>query len=250
LVLPAGTLMSIRVNQPLSTDRNQPGDGFSAILQQPLVAGGYIIAARGQSVLGRVTESVRAGYNHGTSKLGVELGELTLVDGQQMPIHTELVEQRGGTSRGRDAAAIAGTTGLGAAIGASVNGGVGAAVGAGIGAVVSSIGVMSTRGKDTMIYPETILTFRTREAVTINTSRSAAAFQPVAPQDYQNANNYSYRPDQPYGSGYRPTTVVVDGPGYSGVYGYYPGYGYGYGWFVGPRFNFSFGHGYYGHRRW
>src|SRR6266404_4856293 len=44
LTLPAGTLISVRMNQPLSSDHNQPGDGFTATLQQPLVAGGYVIA--------------------------------------------------------------------------------------------------------------------------------------------------------------------------------------------------------------
>ena len=32
LTLPAGTLITVRLNQPLSSDHNQPGDGFTAVL--------------------------------------------------------------------------------------------------------------------------------------------------------------------------------------------------------------------------
>ena len=45
LNLPAGSWISIRVNQPLSSDRNQPGDYFIGSLAQPLVAYGLVIAA-------------------------------------------------------------------------------------------------------------------------------------------------------------------------------------------------------------
>src|SRR5579863_7610660 len=35
LTLPAGTLITVRTSQPLSSDHNQAGDGFTAVLQQP-----------------------------------------------------------------------------------------------------------------------------------------------------------------------------------------------------------------------
>src|ERR1022692_4018392 len=78
LTLPAGTVISVRVDRPISTARNQAGDGFGAMLQQPLVANGYVIAQRGQTILGRVTLSEKAGRVSGQSKLGLELSELTL----------------------------------------------------------------------------------------------------------------------------------------------------------------------------
>jgi len=57
----------------------------------------------------------------GTSKLGVELTSLTLVDGQQLPIQSQMISRNGNTFTGRDAGAVAGTTALGAAIGASAD---------------------------------------------------------------------------------------------------------------------------------
>lgn len=254
LTLPAGTLITVRVNQPLSSDRNQVGDGFSAFIQQPLVANGFIVAGRGQSAIGRVTIAEKAGRVKGVSKLGVELGELTFVDGQQAPIRTELVEQRGETTQGRDAAGIATTTGVGALIGAGVNGGVGAGVGAAAGLVAGIAGVMLTRGHETAIFPEEVLTFRLKDAVTISTARSASAFQPVSLSDYQNGvgygngphrARYSPYPGRPYASPYYAT---YQNP----YYGFYPGFGYGYGYYAGPSFYFRVGHygSYRGYRRW
>src|SRR5215470_9073109 len=65
LVLPAGTWITVHVNQPLSSDHNQPGDAFTATLAQPLVASGRVIARRGQTVAGRVAEAQKAGHAKG-----------------------------------------------------------------------------------------------------------------------------------------------------------------------------------------
>src|SRR5207245_855044 len=43
LSVPAGAWITVRVNEPLSSDRNQPGDTFTATLAQPLVANGRVI---------------------------------------------------------------------------------------------------------------------------------------------------------------------------------------------------------------
>ncbi len=61
LIIPAGTSIKIRVDQPLSSDRNIAGDTFAATLAQPIVADGYVVARRGQTIEGRVSESIKAG---------------------------------------------------------------------------------------------------------------------------------------------------------------------------------------------
>jgi hypothetical protein len=231
LVLPAGTLLTIRVNQPLSSDRNQKDDTFAASLAQPLVANGLVVARRGQNILGRVVEAQKAGRVTGTSRLGLELTQLSLVDGQQAPVQTQLVERKGDTSVGRDAAAIGTTTGVGAAIGAAAAGGVGAGIGAGAGAVASIFGVLVTRGRPTVVYPEMLLTFRLAAPLTISTERSEQAFQPATPQDYAQPMMVRRGPPPPYPPPY-----------YAGYYGYpYPYYG--------PRVYFYGGPGFY-YRRW
>jgi len=158
-------------------------------------------------------------------------------------IKSSLVDRRGTTSYGRDAAAIGTTTATGAAIGAAVNGGVGAGVGAAAGVVASTIGVMLTRGKPTLVYPETPLTFQLQAPVTIDNAN--VAFYPASQQDY------GYGPARPaprlsYGPGaYGPGAPPPPAPyyGYAYPYPYYP-----YPYYYGP--SFYFGYGYRGWHRW
>ena len=234
LSVPAGTFVTIRVNQLLSSDRNQAGDGFSASLAAPLVVNGVVVAEPGETVAGRVVEAQKAGRVQGTSRLNVQMTELTLVDGQQIPLQTQFVSRSGGTSVGRDAGAIAGTTGLGAAIGAAAGLGRGAAIGAGAGAVVGTVGVLLTRGRPTVIYPEQTLTFRIESPVTIDTSRSAQAFRYVQPNEYERPV-YNSRP-APY-AGYGAPIAAAAAP--------YYGYPYYYPYRYTPGFSFFFGPGYY-----
>src|SRR6266536_6002992 len=44
LNLPAGTWITIRMNQEVSSDHNLPGDSFTATLLQPIVANGFVVA--------------------------------------------------------------------------------------------------------------------------------------------------------------------------------------------------------------
>ncbi len=238
LTLKAGTYVTVRVNQMLSSDRNQQGDAFTASLVRPIVINGIVVAEPGQIIAGRVAEAIKAGRAKGVSHLGVQLTDLTLADGQQVPVQSELLTRNGPTSVGRDAAAIGTTTAVGAAAGAIAAGGVGAAIGAGAGAVVSTVGVLLTRGQPTIIYPESVLTFKIDADVNIATDRAPQAFHAVTPADYnQPAQLRNGRTGPPAPGAY----------GYAAAYPYpyygYPYYGYPYYW--GPGFYFG-GVGFYG----
>ncbi|HTA69294.1 MAG TPA: hypothetical protein VK776_13480 [Bryobacteraceae bacterium] len=244
ITIPAGTWLTVRVDQALSSDKNHEGDYFRGTLVQPVVMNGLVVAPRGQSVTGVVTEAKKAGRVEGTSRLGLELTDIGLLDGRQLQVKTTLTERRGNTSYGRDAAAIGVTTGTGAAIGAAVNGGVGAGVGAAAGLVVSTVGVLLTRGRPTIVYPESVLSFRLANSVTVDGTQ---AFRPVSQQDYGMTQQ---RPG--YGPGYGAPPPGYGAPGYGGYaapYPYYPFYG-GFGpysgYFWSPGFNFYYGRG----RRW
>jgi hypothetical protein len=252
LRLQAGTFVTVRVDQMLSSDKNQVGDGFSATLTRPLVADGVVVAQRGQLIGGRVAEAQKAGRVTGVSRLAVQLTDLTLVDGQQVPIETELTSLTGPTSKARDAGAIAGTTAAGAGVGAAAGLGVGAAIGAGAGAIVGTVGVLVTRGHATVIYPESVLTFRLSEPITISTDRAPQAFRYVDTNEYSRASNAQGPPAGPgwtckgYGYGW---PLPAPPPYY--YYPYYPypwgaslGLWYGPGFFYG-RLYYGRGYGYH-----
>ena len=125
----------------LASNRNKVGEAFTTILEQPIIVNGWVVARRGQPVIGRV---VTAKKEKDESQLGVELASLTLVDGTQIPVRTELVKnvQPDAGVGGREVAGVATTTGLGAIIGGAANGGEGAGIGAGIGAAAGIVGVL------------------------------------------------------------------------------------------------------------
>jgi hypothetical protein len=247
LTLPAGTVIRVRTDEWLSSDRNLTGDSFSAVLSEPIVVNGWVVARRGQAQTGRVS-LVKKGRGGGSSQLGVDLPELTLVDGQQLPLQTQLFQTSTSGSQDRNVAAVGTTTGVGAVIGAIAGGGTGAAIGAGIGATAGIIGVMSTPGRPTVIAPETVLSFRLQAPVTISTANSQFAFQPVSQSDYDSRSPQGrprmsrpgpppppYSP-YPYAYPYDPYAYAYPYP-----YAYYPmpffGFGYygGYGRFGGFR---------------
>jgi hypothetical protein len=175
----------------------------------------------------------RAGRVKGVSQLALTLTDVALVDGQSIPVSTELWQGTGGTSHGADAATIATTTGVGAAIGAAANLGTGAAVGAGAGLLAGIGAVLLTRGRPTIIPPETELTFRFTDAVTINTTDNKQAFQLLRQEDFGNGHG-GRRPGGPYAAGYPPPYPCGPyGPCYVGppvYYGPYFYYGRPWGW--------------------
>jgi hypothetical protein len=237
LTIKPGTYITVRLNQGLSSDRNKTGDGFAATLAKPVVVDGVVVADRGQTLGGKVTEAKKAGRVEGVSHLAVQLTDLTLLDGQPVPIQTQLFSKNGPTSVGRDVGAVGATTATGAAIGAAAGWGRGAAIGAGAGALVGIVGVLVTRGRPTYLYPEQILTFRVEAPVTVSTESAPQAFRWAGPNDYERPYDVQNRTRPPYGSypGY--------GYPYANAYPYPYAYGYGYPYYWGPGVGFYWGGG-------
>ena len=87
-------------------------------------------------------EQIKAGHD---SRLGLELTGLTLADGTQATVHSQLVARRGPTTPGgQEAGTVATTTAVGAGVGAAADWGTGAAIGAGAEAAAGIIGVLLT----------------------------------------------------------------------------------------------------------
>ncbi len=241
LTLKAGTYIGVRVNQALSSNNNRVGDTFTATLIHPVIVDGVVVAPRGQMLYGRVAEAEKA---HGgkDSRLGLELTSLTLADGTQAPMHSQLVSIQGPrTPGGVEAGTVVGTTAAGAAIGGVAARGEGAAIGAGAGAAAGLTAVLLTHNHPTVIYPETALTFAISAPVAISTANAPQAFRFAGPEDYQQANLTQANPTLIRPRAERP--MYVYGPGYYPYY--YPYYPY----YWGPSFGVGIGFGGFG-RHW
>ncbi|HUP03268.1 MAG TPA: hypothetical protein VMU19_04730 [Bryobacteraceae bacterium] len=231
LTVKPGTYVSMRINQMLNSNRSLIGDTFSGTLAQPLVVDGVVVAQRGQTVYGRVALARKSSASQ-PSALALQLTGLSLVDGNQAPVQTQLVSWEGGkTPAGVEAGTVIGTTAMGAGIGGAIGWGTGAAVGAGAGAAAGAIAALVTHNRPTVVYPETLLTFRFDAPLTIDTTRATQAFRYVSPNDYNAPARLQTRvgaPRPPYGSYYGP---------YAYPPAYYP-YPYAY-W--GPYFGVAVG---------
>ena len=234
LTLAPGTFFTIRVNQALSSDHNKVGDLFIASLAKPIIINGVVVAERGQTVSGRVAEVDKGGLLKGNTKLGIELTQLTLIDGSQVPVRSQLINITGPGYGARNGAIVAGTTVTGAAIGGIVGAGQGAAIGAGAGAAVGILGALATKGYPTIIRPEAVLTFRMDQPIVVATDKAPQAFRYAGPGDYEQPRMSTYGPGPAprpyYGAGY-----------YPGYYSPYPYYGYGYPFYPGIGVGIGFG---------
>jgi len=245
LTLPSGAIISVRTGQWLSSDRNHAGDTFTATLDQPLVVRGWVVARRGQTVVGRVAVAEKASSNNGVSKLGLEITELTLVDGEQVPVSTEM-QQAAPTpsapgSAERNVATVGTTTVLGTILGAAIGGGEGAAIGAGLGATAGVAAVLYTRGRPTTVAPEALLSFRLAAPLEVSTEKGPLAFRPVSQGDYGDQDAYANAPrlrrpgyPAPYYYGYCGPWGWDCYP--SSYYGPYIGVGV---WGYGPRYRYG-----------
>jgi hypothetical protein len=239
----------VRINTMLASNKNKPGDLFTATLAQPLVVDGIVIAQRGQTVVGRVVDAGKG--KDGKHFLKLELTGVTLADGSQVPMQSQLATTQGPTTPGAvQAGTVAGTTAVGAGVGAVAGGGTGAGIGAGAGAMIGIAGIIATRDHAAILFPETPLTFQVTAPVTVSTVNAPQAFRYVGPEDYERQPAMTSRLNtRPPAAGY-PGATYLYGPGYA-YPGYYPGYYPYYPYYWGPSvgIGFGFGGGFYG-RRW
>jgi len=167
VTLQTGMTLPVRLGQSLSSEHNQAGDTFTATLDAPLAAGGFVIAEKGARVEGRVVEAQKSGVKT-RATLVLELTKLNTSDGQHVDIKTETLRKQAETmATGDQVGIVAAAAGIGAIIGALAGGGKGAAIGAGAGGAAGGGGVAATRNKAVSLPTETKVSFRLSGPVTL-----------------------------------------------------------------------------------
>jgi hypothetical protein len=166
--LDAGTVVRVRPSHTLSTKTLKTGDGFNAILEEPLMAGGREVFPKGAMVMGKVVDSDPGGRVKGVASLAIALDMLHTADGKMFNIATNTVSVEANTSKTKDAAKVGVGSAVGAAIGAIAGGGKGAGIGAATGAGAGTAVVLGTRGDAAEIASETVLQFSLASPLTIS----------------------------------------------------------------------------------
>ena len=165
--LAAGTPIEIITSSELSTKTGKTGDEFTALLNKDIVDGGRVVARRGATVKGVISESDPGGRVKGVATLSLSLTSLKLADNTEILVKTNDYSIDAKSSVGKDAAKTGIGAGIGAAIGAIAGGGKGAAIGAAIGGAGGAATALATHGDPAVIASETPITFNLTAPLTI-----------------------------------------------------------------------------------
>ncbi len=160
VTIPAGTTLTIRIDQRISVKTSRAGDAFTGEFVDPVLASdNSVLVPKGVPVGGVVDVSHRRGHFKGRSLLELRLTSLTL-DGTQYPLTTrDLVRSKKGKGR-RSAGLIAGGSGLGMLVGGVATGGVGLVVGGLVGGGAGTAAAGLTGNRDLDIPAESIVRFK------------------------------------------------------------------------------------------
>jgi hypothetical protein len=167
--VPANTVMRVRIDTELNSEKARVGDTFSSTLVDPVYSkNGVLLAPQGSKINGRVTSVQRAGRNGEPATMDVQFVSIRLPNGVHTAINGSLAELSSSSATSdnegtvsakrtshRKVKFIGGGAAGGAVIGAIAGGGKGALIGAGVGAVAGLIGGRVKKGHEVKVQSGT-----------------------------------------------------------------------------------------------
>ena len=174
LTVPAGTQLSIRLNDEVDSEKAQVGDVFHGSISAPVAVGEETAIPTTADVEGRVVEVKSAGRFAGQSVLTLELTKLTM-GGKSYSLQTNQWT-KSGNGRGKSTATkVGGGAAVGAILGGIFGGGKGAAIGAAAGAGAGTGVSAATKGQQIILRPEAIIAFQLQGPITVTPGASRSA---------------------------------------------------------------------------
>jgi hypothetical protein len=165
-IIDQGTSVSVRLIDPVDSEKNQAGDTFHATLNAPLNSDGDEAVPAGVELSGHLVDVKSAGKFAGQSLVSMQLDTLTY-GGKTYNLQTDQYKKQG-SSRGKNTAEKVGAGAVvGSIIGALAGGGKGAAIGGAAGAGVGGGAQAASKSQQIKLPPETVLNFTLQSPVSV-----------------------------------------------------------------------------------
>jgi outer membrane lipoprotein SlyB len=166
LIIDEGTQLTVRLIDPIDSEKNQTGDTFRATLNAPLTSDGEEAVPAGVELTGHLVDVKSAGKFKGQSAVAMQLDSLKY-GGQTYSLQSDQYKKTG-SSRGKNTAEkVGGGAIIGGIIGAIAGGGKGAAIGSAAGAGVGGGVQAASKSEQIKLPSETVLNFTLQEPITV-----------------------------------------------------------------------------------
>jgi hypothetical protein len=166
LVVPAGTVLTVRLGQAVGSKISSAGETFTATLASAVSVDGKTAIPAGAAASGTVVDAKPLGRFKGGASLQLRLTSIS-VGGSDQTISTSSV-MRTESGKGKRTAVLAGGgAALGALIGGLAGGGKGAGIGALAGGGAGTGGAAFTGNKDVVLPAESALSFKLEQSIQV-----------------------------------------------------------------------------------
>lgn len=166
VVIPAGTVLPVRLDTSVGSDISGVEQPVSAHLARAIVIDGVTAIPAGSTVTGTVTNVRRPGKVKGRAHVGMRFTTLLLGD-ERYQMTTRANGWTGRAAKKKDARNIALPAAGGAVIGAIVRGKKGAAIGGAAGGGAGTAYVLSTRGPEVRVGRNAAVSVRLAEPLRV-----------------------------------------------------------------------------------
>jgi len=178
VTLPEGTAITVRLIDPVDSEKNKEGDRFSASLDSPIVIDDKTVIPKNADVEARLVSAKSAGHFTGSSAVVLVLSKITF-GGKSYDVQTGEFTKQGASRGKRSAVVIGGGAAVGAVIGAIAGGGKGAAIGAAAGAGTGTGVQALTKSEQIKLPAETLLEFQLKAPLTVTPAADTAKREKV-----------------------------------------------------------------------
>lgn len=166
LIIDQGTQFTVRLVDPIDSEKNQTGDTFHATLNTPLTSDGEEAIPAGTDITGHLVDVKSAGKFAGQSQVVLQLDSIRS-GGQIYTLQTDQYKKLASNRSKNTGEKVGGGAILGGIIGALAGGGKGAAIGAAAGAGAGGAVQGATKSQQIKLPSETVLNFTLQAPITV-----------------------------------------------------------------------------------